>query len=218
MSRIISIDPDNPDSSVLSAAATLIRRGGLVAYPTDTTYGIAADPFNEKAVSHLFRVKNRPLSKPILLLINDIQCLHSLVHRVSPLAKAVIKRYWPGPLTLVFQASTALSPALTADTGKIGLRLPAALLPCTLIRMTGFPLTATSANLSGEPSPVTAQEVERMIGDNIDLVLDGGLCEALPSTLLDLSDDSPKIVREGKVPADSLEAFFNYYNINLHKT
>lgn len=213
--RIISIDSAHPDLSVLSEAATVIQRGGLVAYPTDTYYGIAADPFNAKAVSRLFKVKKRSRSKAILLLINDVAELRVLVDRVSPLAEAVIKQFWPGPLTLIFQAASSLPNALIAGTGKIGIRLPAAPLPSALIRISGFPLTATSANISGQPASVTTLEVAEMIGEDLDLILDGGLCAPLPSTLLDLSDDSPKILREGRVPTASLSVFFGDHASNI---
>ncbi len=209
------IDPENPDPSILSTAAAAIQRGSLIAYPTDTTYGLVADPMNEKAVSRLFKVKRRALSKPILLLIGEVSHLPSLVARVSPLAEKVIKRFWPGPLTLVFEAASDLSPLLTAGTGKIGVRLPSAPLSIALIRAAGFPLTATSANISGESPSVRAGEVAAMMGDDLDLILDGGVCETMPSTLLDLSDDSPRILRQGKIPVDSLVAFFDDCGINV---
>lgn len=215
MSRIIPINPENPDPCILSEAASLIRKGGLVAYPTDTTYGIAADPFNEKAVSRIFKAKRRPASKPILLLTKDMHWLHSLVGRLSPIEKEVIKRFWPGPLSLVFKASSKLSPSLTAGTGKIGFRIPAEFFPIALIQSSGFPLTATSANLSGLDSPVTAREVAGMIGDELDLILDGGICDSLPSTLLDLSEGGPRILRAGKLPTEKLEEFFKIHNMNL---
>lgn len=207
MKKVISIDPDEPDSSVLSDVAALIRRNGVVAIPTDTFYGLAANPFDIKTVSRIFEIKGRDASKPILLLISGLQMLPSLVEEISPLAEKIMGRFWPGPLTLIFKASKRLPDLLTAGTGTIGIRFPDAALPTSLIDRVGFPITATSANRSGEPSPSSAQEVERTLGPSLDCILDGGGCSTLPSTVLDLTTSEPKLLREGRISADQLAEF-----------
>lgn len=206
MKKVIPIDPDDPNPSVLSDAATLIRKGGVVAIPTDTFYGLAADPFDPKVVSRLFEIKGRESSKPILLLISRPQMLPSLVEGISPLAEKVMARFWPGPLTLVFKAAKHLPDLLTAGTGTIGIRFPSAVLPIRLIDQVGFPITATSANRSGEPSPASAQEVARALGHSIECILDGGACSTLPSTVLDLTTSKPNLLREGRVSKEALAA------------
>lgn len=206
MKKVIPIDPDDPDPSVLFDAAALIRKGGVVAIPTDTFYGLAADPFDPKAVFRLFEIKGRESSKPILLLISGLKMLPSLVEEVSPLAEKVIGRFWPGPLTLIFKASKRLPDRLTGGTGTVGVRFPNAALPIRLIDQVGFPITATSANRSGAPSPASAQEVERALGDFLDCILDGGRCSTLPSTVLDVTTSKPNLLREGRVSAEELAA------------
>ena len=206
MKKVIPIDPDDPDPSVLLDVAALIRKGGVVGIPTDTFYGLAANPFDSKAVSRLFEIKGRESSKPILLLISGLHMLPSLVEEVSPLAEKVIGCFWPGPLTLIFKASKRLSGLLTGGTGTIGIRFPDAILPVRLIDQVGFPITATSANRSGEPSAASAQEVERALGTSIDCILDGGPCSTLPSTVLDVTASEPNLLREGRVSAEKLAA------------
>lgn len=206
MKKVIPIDPDDPDSAVLGAAAALIRTNGVVAIPTDTFYGLAANPFDAKVLSRLFEIKGRDPSKPILLLISRPQMLPSLVEEISPLAQKVMGRFWPGPLTLIFKASKRLPDLLTGGTGTVGIRFPNATLPVRLIDRVGFPITATSANRSGEPSPASAQEVERSLGASLDCILDGGSCSTLPSTVLDLTTPKPILLREGRVSADELAA------------
>lgn len=204
MKKVIPVDPDDPDPSVLLDVAALIRKGGVAAIPTDTFYGLAADPFDSKVVSRLFEIKGRESSKPILLLISELRMLPALVEEVSPLAERLIRRFWPGPLTLIFKASKRLPDRLTGGTGTIGIRFPNAALPIRLIEAIGAPITATSANRSGEPSPASAQEVERNLGDSVDCILDGGTCSTLPSTVLDVSAPEPHLLREGRVSAEQL--------------
>ena len=206
------IDPETPDTALLTEAAAVLRKGGIVAFPTDTFYGLAVNPFLAHAVERLFRVKGRPAGKPILLLISGPKMRDSLIASCAPPADAVMRRFWPGPLTIILQAKAGLPAQLTAGTGKIGLRLPAAPLPIALIQAAGFPLTATSANPSGGAAPATAEAVLKTLGSQIDLILDGGRCETTPSTLLDLSDSQPTLLREGRISASVLTACIG----NLH--
>lgn len=206
MKKVIPIDLTDPDSSVLSHVAGVIRGGGLVAVPTDTFYGLAANPFDPEAVRRIFETKGRDPSKPILLLIGGLNMLDPLVREVPLLAQRLIERFWPGPLTLVLKASDRIPDLLTAGTGKIGIRFPKAEFPVRLIDAVGGPITATSANVSGEPSPTSAADVERMLGRAIDLIVDGGPCSTVPSTVLDLTTPSLDVLREGMISVEMLEA------------
>jgi len=209
------MDPSHPDMGVLSEWGAEIRKGAVIAFPTDTYYGLAANPFDPEAVARLFKIKGRPDSKPILLLIDHLDRLKDLVLNVSPLAEAVMSGFWPGPLTLVFEAALNLSDALTAGSGTIGIRLPNARLPLELIRAAGVALTATSANLSGGPAPTTAAAVMASIGSKLDAVIDGGKCQSCPSTLLDVSGAHPKVLRKGQVSTERLRTFFQSRDIEF---
>lgn len=206
---MIQIDPTRPRRSDLKKVCRVIQNGGLIAYPTDTFYGLAVNPFDEGALDRLFRIKGRSDSKPIALLISGREMLPTLVREISPLAQRVMDRFWPGPLTLVFSANESLPERLTARTGTIGIRFPRAAIPLALIQETGFPLTATSANRSGASPSVSARETEKVFGPALDFVLDGGVCETCPSTLLDVTGTCPKMLRAGRVTTEVLKAFFN---------
>lgn len=207
MKKVIPIDPISPDPSLLLRAANILQQGGVVAFPTDTCYGLAVNPFDPIAVTHLFKIKGREATKPIILLIAQLSMLETLVKNPSPLAKAVIQEFWPGPLTLIFLKKPVLPDLLTAGNETVGIRLPTAVIPIRLILETGFPLTATSANRSGQTPAASAAEIEETFGNDLDLILDSGTCDATPSTVLDLTGPHPKILREGKTPVNSLEKF-----------
>jgi L-threonylcarbamoyladenylate synthase len=197
-----------PDPQGIERAAQIVLQGGIVAFPTETFYGLAADAWSERALEKVFAMKGREESKPLLLLVAEAGWVPALVERISPLAERLMEQFWPGPLTLVFEASPQLSPLLTAGSGKIGLRVsshPAAL---ALTRAAGRAITGTSANLSGQPSASLAAEVLRSLGEAVDAVLDGGkTVGGIGSTVLDVSGTSPKIIREGAVPRKDLADF-----------
>lgn len=208
MKKIIQIDSTAPEPSLLLHTANILQNGGVVAFPTDTCYGLAVNPFDPSAVTRLFKIKGREATKPIILLIAQLSMLDTLVKTPSPLAKAVIQEFWPGPLTLIFQKKAVLPDLLTAGQPTIGIRLPKAIIPLKLILEAGFPLTATSANRSGQPPAVSALEIEDTLGNDLDLILDSGTCDSTPSTVLDLTGPDPNILRKGKIPSDLLENFF----------
>ncbi len=197
MPEKIVIAPSDPDPAAILCIAGAIRSGGIVAIPTDTCYGLACDPFNATSVRRLFTLKGRDPSKPILLLISRREMLHPLVSEILPLAEQIIARHWPGPLTLVFKSSGVVSPILTGGTGTLAVRLPNAPFIARLIETVGFPITATSANRSGDPDPASAQEVEAALGMSLDLIVDGGPCRNVPSTVLDVTSPHPRIIRQG---------------------
>jgi L-threonylcarbamoyladenylate synthase len=197
-----------PDPQGIKKAAQMVLQGGIIAFPTETFYGLAADVLNEAALKKIFQVKKREEGKPLLLLIADKSWLNGLVQNISPLAERLMNRFWPGPLTLVFNASAQLSPLLTADTGKIGIRLSPHPVTQALVQAVGRAITGTSANLSGQPGTLTAREVHQSMGESLDAVLDGGKTAGGPgSTVLDVSHPSPRIIREGMIFRNELSLF-----------
>jgi L-threonylcarbamoyladenylate synthase len=196
------------DSQGIIKAAQIILQGGVIAFPTETFYGLAAEAGTEAALKKIFRAKGREEGKPLLLLVADHSWLQGLVQGVPPLAERLIKKFWPGPLTLVFEASSQLSPLLTANTGKIGIRVSSHPVAQALVRAVGRPITGTSANLSGQPSTSTAEEVFQSLGTTLEAILDGGkTAGGLGSTVLDVSGSPPRILREGVIPEEELRVF-----------
>ncbi len=186
-------------------AARIITNGGLIAFRTDTFYGLGADPLNLAAVAKIRELKGREENKPILLLISDMDQLERFVRDQSGIFGRIASVHWPAPLTLVGAARPELPTELTAGTNTIGVRLPDDENVRALVRGCGGALTATSANVSGEPPARTPKEVEDYFPTGIDLIIDGGQVTATePSTVLDLSKAEPRLVREGAVPRAAL--------------
>lgn len=198
--RVITIDPIYPEGASLDEASRLLQQGGLVSFPTDTFYALGADPFNPLSIERVFLVKERARSKP-LLLAADLEMVAKAVEEIPPLARKLIHSFWPGPLTLVMKASSRLPPLVTAGTFKVGLRVPRSRIALALLNKVGFPLTGTSANLTGGKDPTNAEGVLLALKDRIDMILDGGSSPGLvPSTILDITTDPPIILREGSIP------------------
>ncbi|HZE69082.1 MAG TPA: L-threonylcarbamoyladenylate synthase [Pyrinomonadaceae bacterium] len=191
--------------ATLVEAAGIISAGGIVAYRTDTFYGLGADPLNRDAVRSIRSLKGREEAKPILLLISDEGELERFLISRSEVFQGLAQRHWPGPLTLIGLARPELPDELTAGTGTIGVRLPADERVRNLVRICGGALTATSANLSGSLPARSAEEVQTYFPDEIDLIIDSGeVTVAEPSTVVDLSDKGPRIIREGIIKREHL--------------
>ena len=209
MAEILKLDSSSLQH-VLETAVGLILRGKVVAVPTDTFYGLGADPFNLAAISEIFRIKGRASDRPIPLLVDSIDQAVDLANNPPKLFFTLAKEFWPGPLTLVVPASRQIPLKVTANTGKVGLRWPQAPFVVALITVLARPLTGTSANLSERPSCSTADEVDCQIGESLPLILDGGLTPgALPSTVVELSGESGRIVREGGIPNSKLKEYLS---------
>jgi L-threonylcarbamoyladenylate synthase len=194
------VDASRPAASALEAAARLLRAGALVAFPTETFYGLGANSLDEAAVARVFLAKGRPADKPLLVLVDSEAMVTRVARDVSALARRLMARYWPGALTLVLHAHADLPPALTAGTGTIGVRLPGHPVARALVSAFGGPVTAPSANPHGQASPRTADEVIAGLGDRVGLILDGGATPGGPaSTLLDLTRTPPVMLRAGAV-------------------
>jgi L-threonylcarbamoyladenylate synthase len=192
-------------AEALQQAVDLLRAGSIVAFPTDTVYGIAADPWNEAALAAIYTAKGRPEGKPLALLVAEVDQVGRLTTEISKEARHLMERFWPGALTLVLPASPDLSPSLLAGRSTLGVRMPDHPVALALLRAFGGPLATTSANLSGEPDLLTAQAVEATLGSRIPLLLDGGNSPGgAPSTVLDLTVRPPRILRPGPLTRDLL--------------
>lgn len=191
-------------------AAQAVLGGGVIAFPTDTLYGLGASLHCEEALKRVYEIKGRDPPKPLLLLVADIESLSPLVAEISGVARRLMGAFWPGPLTLVFQASDNV-PRVCLGGGKtVGIRLPNSAVALALLKEVQVPLTAPSANLSGDPEPTSAQQVAANLGDRVDLILDGGPCEnSRPSTLVDVTGSQPKILREGRISYETLKPLFS---------
>lgn len=201
MAKVVKIDLSAPQTSALEEAADILRKGGIIAYPTETFYGLGADAFNEVAIKRLYQIKGRELNKPISILIRDQEMLKQVANSIPASAERLMQELWPGPLTLIFKCRDQLPSYLTGGTGKVGVRISSQLTAQRLLEILELPITATSANLSGGKSPITAQEILGSSANGIDLILDGGkLPGQLGSTIVDLTISPPKIVREGEIP------------------
>lgn len=184
----------------LDLAVMHLRQGRIVAFPTETYYGLAVDPDCASAVTKLFAVKKRQADKPLLLLIEKKEQLDTVVQEVPPAYWPLINKYWPGPLTLVFPAKTTLSRQITGNTGTVGVRISPHPLAQELVRRMGKPITATSANISGVSPARSAQEVAAMLGDRVDYIIDGGQTEAgLCSTILGVHNGQLTLIRRGQI-------------------
>jgi L-threonylcarbamoyladenylate synthase len=206
--RILKTDTQEDLQIAIKEAKDVILTGGLVAIPTESFYALAVNVTDEKAIHRLAAAKKRPENNPILILIPSVDAVNDYVDSVPAVAAKLMKHFWPGGLTLVFEARASVSSLLTAGTGKIGVRLSSHFLPTELARLAGVAITGTSANLSGQPGCRNAQEVLAALGDEIDVVLDGGETQGgKGSTVLDVTVDPPLILREGMIPRDALCPF-----------
>lgn len=184
----------------LADAASHLRTGGIVAFPTETYYGLGVDPLNGQALHRLFQVKNRPALKPVLVLVSARDQVALLAREISPTAQLLMDNFWPGPLTLVLPARPELSPLLTGGTGTVGVRLSPHPVAAALLHAFGAPLTATSANRSGQDPAVTATEVRAAFGNEVELILNGGSTPGrIGSTLVGVSGSRVTCIREGHI-------------------
>ena len=189
----------------VSDSVRILRGGGVVAIPTDTLYGLAADPFNDQAIRTLFRVKRRRDSEPIPLLLASADDIDRYATNVPPAARALAEALWPGPLTLVVQRAGNVPDAVTGGTANVGLRVPDSWVPRAIARELGAAITGTSANISGSPPATTAEAVRAQLGDDVDLVVDGGQTPGVASTVVQVDKDGPRILRQGAISARAVE-------------
>lgn len=193
---VVKIDPKNPDKAGIEAAALAVKEGKLVAFPTETVYGIAANFFDKQAIERLYKIKKRPVKKPFTVHIADIKAIESLGCRMTKEALILAGKFWPGPLTMVLPLGKDKS---------LGFRIPANSIALELIKKAGVPIVAPSANLSGHKSPINAQEVLDELDGKIDILIDGGQTNVgVESTVVDMTVDPPKILREGAIKPEEI--------------
>lgn len=205
--RLVTVNPAGPEPVVIAEAANLVSFGGLVAFPTETVYGLGTDALNSFAVARVFDVKGRPADNPIIVHLADTGGLAAVAAGVPPIARVLIERCWPGPLTLVLPAAPAVPPITRGGLPTVAVRVPAHPVALALIRAAGRPVAAPSANRSGRPSPTTAEHVRVDIGDRIDMILDAGPTPVgVESTVLDVTGPAPVLLRPGGVSLEMLEA------------
>lgn len=211
MAKIIKVNFSQPQDTGthLKEIAEVLNAGGVIGFPTDTFYGLGTDPNNSAAVEEIFKIKNRPADKPLLVLISSLKQLRTMVREISPAAQQLIDAFWPGPLTILFPSASHLTESLTAGTGKIGVRLPSNEFTRRLIESLGHPLTAPSANISGEDNLSTAREVADIFKSRIRLVVDGGKTPGgKVSTIVDSTCSPPILVREGAISKEQIRKIF----------
>jgi L-threonylcarbamoyladenylate synthase len=208
--RRVFVDPAAPQRDAIEEAATWILRGGVVAIPTDTLYGLAADPFSAAAVARIFAVKGRGTERALPLIAADAEQAATHLGCLSETGAQLADRYWPGPLTLLVDAPRALPTAVHGGTGRIGVRVPRDAVARAICRAVGTPITATSANISGEAATADPADVERTLGARIDLLIDTGPTPGgAPSTIVDATRTPPELVRAGAIEWDEIQRWLD---------
>ena len=225
---------DSQYKKLIEKAAKIIKKGGLVAFPTETVYGLGANALDKNAIRKIFKVKKRPIDNPLIVHIcepndreakhedeakihrlADIKDLNKLVKEIPKTAEILIKRFWPGPLTLVFLKNKIVPQEVTGKTNTIAIRMPKNKIALDLIKKAGAPIAAPSANLAGRPSPTTAQHVFEDLGDKVDLILNGGKTKiGVESTVVDLTVKPPQVLRPGAISLEELKKVLK--NVQLH--
>jgi len=207
---VIKIDPINTDFSAIDKAISVLKADRLIAFPTDTVYGIGANAFSKSAVEKIFKAKGRDLKKPLQVLIADKNDLDFITEEKSVTLIRLIERFMPGALTIVIPAKKDFPRWATCGLDTVGVRMPANKFAIELIKAFGMPISATSANISGMPDPKDANQVLKYLDGKIDLVVDGGpTFDNVPSTVLDISTNPPKILRLGKITPAELGEILN---------
>ncbi|MEG6567101.1 L-threonylcarbamoyladenylate synthase [Thermoanaerobacterium saccharolyticum] len=205
MTKVVKIDRDNPDVNLIDEAANVLINGGLVAFPTETVYGIGANSLNPDAVAKIFIAKGRPQDNPLILHIAEFQDLFKYVKNVSNDSLKLARQFWPGPLTMIFEKSDIVPPINTAGMNTVAIRMPSNKIAHTLIKRAGVPVSAPSANLSGKPSPTDASHVISDLYGRVDIIIDGGSCDVgVESTVVDMTGEIPTILRPGGITKEMI--------------
>ena len=208
MHHIIKIDPKNIDKEEIKRAARIVQRGGVIVFPTDTFYALGVNPYDSEAVGKIFQLKRRKVILPILLLISEVEDLEQIPIEPPPCFFPLAQQFWPGPLTIVVKVANHFPANLKGGGQTLGFRLPGAEIPRELVRQCGFPITGSSANISGQKPSCRVEDIVRQFGDKIDLIIDGGETRGIKgSTILDLSGSEPIILRKGDLPWQDIQKF-----------
>ena len=202
MTQILKIDYHNPEPELIARAGRIITGAGVIAYPTETVYGIGCSAFITEAVNRVYSLKNRDQSKAMILIAADPIQISEMVETIPEAAEILMDEFWPGPLTLVFEVSPRLGEFAFRRSKTIAIRIPDCAICLALLKNCGFPIVSTSANKSGQPEATTAEQVIETFGDSVDAILDGGETPSKsPSTVVDITRTPPRILREGAISA-----------------
>ncbi len=210
MPQILKVKPSSPESweSMIAETQKVLKGGGVIAFPTDTFFGLGANPYNTKAVDKIYSIKGRDPEKPLLLLIDSILKLEGLAEEISEASAKLIESFWPGPLTMLFKPKHTVPKNIT--TGLIGIRQPGNLITRKILAGLNYPLTAPSANFRGEDPTTTAAQVKDRLGNKVDLILDAGICRGgKPSTLVDTTKTPVQLVRAGAINFKNIQETLN---------
>lgn len=204
--QILKIDENNIEFSKISIAADIICKGGLVSFPTETVYGLGANALDTNAVDSIFLAKGRPNDNPLIIHISKLEMLDKIVKSISPLSEKLISKFWPGPLTIIFEKSNLIPYSVTANLETVAVRMPQNKIATALIDYSNLPIAAPSANLSGKPSPTLSKHVVEDLSGKIDIIIDGGDCNVgIESTVIDLTTCIPTILRPGIITYDDIK-------------
>ena len=198
--EILETSPEAPDLDAIERAADAVRRGKVIAIPTDTLYVLAADPFNLQAVAAVFHAKGREPHRSLPILVNSLQMAEDYAVNLTSRFYLLARRFWPGPLTIIVSASAKLPLRVTGHTGRLAVRQGSAVIPNRLIELLDMPLIATSANVSGQPTCHSGFQVLGTMDGRVDLLLDGGIVNGLGATTIDITEPEWRMIREGAIP------------------
>ncbi|MBQ2678739.1 MAG: threonylcarbamoyl-AMP synthase [Firmicutes bacterium] len=202
---IKKVDAENPDESVLKEAAEIIRAGGLVAFPTETVYGLGANGLDGEACKRIYEAKGRPSDNPLILHISDRKWVGRLAREIPPAGDIIMEKFWPGPVTIVFKKTDIVPDSVSGGLDTVAVRFPVNTVAMRFLALCDVPVAAPSANSSGKPSPTRASHVEFDLSGKIDMIIDGGACEfGLESTIVDVTEDIPVLLRPGAVTFEML--------------
>lgn len=196
---LIETDPQEPYHGAIERAAAILRRGGVVAIPTDALYSLVCDPLSLNAVGRIFQAKGRESNRALPMIVDSIVMAEELATDVSVRFRLLARRYWPGPLTIITQGSSRVPLKVTGNTGRLAMRQPKSAIPMALLEAMGQPLIATSANLSGQPTCTSGIEVFGVMDGRVDLVLDGGRCDGPGATTVDITEPYWRVLKEGAI-------------------
>lgn len=210
MTQVIRINRLKPSLELINQAVEVVRAGGVIAYPTETFYGLGVNALNQRAIKKIYSIKKRSFSQPLLILIPDRDVLSQYVKDIPEIALKLTDKFWPGPLTLIFSASPDLPPILCAQTQKIAIRVSSHPIARALVKAFNLPITSTSANISGYSSPTTPYEVSLHLKGKVDLIIDGGKTRGgKPSTIIDVTQFPPRLIREGVISFQELRSYWS---------
>jgi len=200
MTQLLQIHPRHPEEDLIARAARILQNDGVIGYPTETVYGIGSNIFSSEAVRRIYQLKQRDQSKALIVIAADVLQISDLVSDIPEAAERLMENFWPGPLTLIFNASVEFQESAFRKAKTVAIRIPDSPLCLSLIKTCGFPIVSTSANISGEQPATTAQEVISAFGQQLDLIIDGGLSPSrVPSTVVDVTRSPVRIVRDSSI-------------------